>query len=79
MTRKPCSINEKWLTAKAVIGFWPAARDGDDIVVFTDETRSAERARLHTLRQQMQRNNGRANYALADLSPKGQIILAASR
>ena len=26
-------IDEKWLTAKAVIGFWPATRDGDDIVV----------------------------------------------
>ena len=64
-------IDEKWLTAKAVIGFWPAARDGDDIVVFTDETRSAERARLHTLRQQMQRNNGRANYALADFIAEG--------
>ena len=38
-------IDEKWLTAKAVIAL--AARDGDDIVVFTDETRSAERTRLH--------------------------------
>ena len=64
-------IDEKWLTAKAVIGFWPAARDGDDIVVFTNETRSAERTRLHTLRQQMQRNNGRANYALADFIAEG--------
>ena len=68
-------IEEKWLTAKAVIGFWPAARDGDDIVVFTDETRTEERTRLHTLRQQMQRSNGqekkRANYALADFIAEG--------
>ena len=59
-------ISEKWLTARAVIGFWPAARDGDDIIVYEDETRNAEKARLHTLRQQMSRNNDRANFALAD-------------
>ena len=59
-------ISEKWLTARAVIGFWPAARDGDDIIVYEDETRRAEKARLHTLRQQMSRNNDRANFALAD-------------
>lgn len=59
-------IEEKWLTAKAVIGFWPAARDGDDIIVYDDEARTSERARLHSLRQQMQRSNGRANFALAD-------------
>jgi len=68
-------IEEKWLTAKAVIGFWPVARDGDDIVVFTDETRGKERARLLTLRQQMQRKSangaGRANYALADFVAEG--------
>lgn len=59
-------IAEKWLTAKAVIGFWPAARDGDDVVVYEDDTRSNERARLHTIRQQMERKNRRANFALAD-------------
>ena len=59
-------IAEKWLTAKAVIGFWPAARDGDDVVVYEDDTRSNERARLHTIRQQMERKNQRANFALAD-------------
>lgn len=59
-------IAEKWLTAKAVIGFWPAARDGDDVVIYQDDTRSSERARLHTIRQQMERKNGRANFALAD-------------
>ena len=68
-------IDEKWLTAKAVIGFWPAARDGDDIVVYNDDTRTEERTRLHTLRQQMLRPNGadkkRANYALADFIAEG--------
>ena len=65
-------IAEKWLTAKAVIGFWPAAREGDDIIVYTDDTRSTERTRLHSLRQQMQRREGRANFALSDfIQPVG--------
>ena len=67
-------VGEKWLTARAVIGFWPAARDGDDIILFTDDTRQQERARLHTLRQQMPRENGRANLALADfVAPHGSV------
>ena len=68
-------IGEKWLTAKAAIGFWPCARDGDDIVVFDDESRTTERARLHSLRQQMQRKGSqdkkRANFALADFIAEG--------
>ena len=68
-------IGEKWITAKAVIGFWPAARDGDDIVVFEDESRTRERARLHTLRQQMLRkgegDKKRANFALSDFIAEG--------
>jgi 5-methyltetrahydrofolate--homocysteine methyltransferase len=61
-------IEEKWLTAHAVIGFWPAASVGDDdIRIFTDDTRESPRATLHTLRQQMNREGrDRANTALAD-------------
>ncbi|MDE2463273.1 MAG: methionine synthase [Alphaproteobacteria bacterium] len=67
-------VREKWLTARAVIGFWPAARDGDDIVLFTDDTRKTERTRLHTLRQQMPRETGRPNLALADfVAPLGSV------
>ncbi len=67
-------VHEKWLTAHAVIGFWPAARDGDDIILFSDDRRDAEHARLHTLRQQMPRENGRPNLALADfIAPVGGI------
>ena len=65
-------ISQKWLTARAVIGFWPAARDGDDIIVYEDESRTAEKARLHSLRQQMHHSSGRANFALADfIAPTG--------
>jgi 5-methyltetrahydrofolate--homocysteine methyltransferase len=61
----------KWLTANAVIGFWPANAIGDDIELYEDETRKTRRAMLHTLRQQMARENRadraeRANTALAD-------------
>ena len=52
--------------ARAVIGLWPANSEGDDILVFADETRTAPIAVLHTLRQQLPRREGRANVALAD-------------
>ncbi len=59
-------IAESWFTTRAVIGFWPANGDGDDIVVFADETRKTPIATLHTLRQQLVRREGRANVALSD-------------
>jgi 5-methyltetrahydrofolate--homocysteine methyltransferase len=59
-------IAERWYEARGVVGFWPANADGDDIVLWTDETRTQERARLFTLRQQMSKSQGRANLALAD-------------
>jgi 5-methyltetrahydrofolate--homocysteine methyltransferase len=67
-------VGEKWLTAKAVVGFWPANAVGDDIALYADETRTREIARLHTLRQQIARREGRerAHIALADyVAPKG--------
>ena len=54
------------LEARAVAAFWPAASEGDDIVVFADERRTDRRALVPTLRQQMERVDGRANLALAD-------------
>ncbi|TDT89513.1 methionine synthase (B12-dependent) [Azorhizobium sp. AG788] len=59
-------IDEKWVTAKAVVGFWPANAVGDDILLFRDEGRMAPLATLHTLRQQLARREGRSNLALAD-------------
>jgi 5-methyltetrahydrofolate--homocysteine methyltransferase len=66
-------VAEKWLAANAVVGFWPANAVGDDIELYADETRGARLALLHTLRQQMARENrrDRANTALADfVAPK---------
>src|SRR5262249_41472422 len=57
---------ERWFRASAVLGFWPANSEGDDILVYGDEARSKPIAVLHTLRQQLARREGRANVALAD-------------
>ncbi|MCI0491544.1 MAG: methionine synthase [Planctomycetes bacterium] len=54
------------LTAHGVYGIWPAASDGDDIIVYTDEMRNKERCRFHALRQQWERKGQDAFYSLAD-------------
>ncbi len=63
-------VGEKWLKARAVIGFFPANAVGDDVEVYTDETRSTVRATLSFPRQQMKKD-GRPNFCLADfVAPK---------
>jgi 5-methyltetrahydrofolate--homocysteine methyltransferase len=65
-------IAEKALEARGVVGFWPANADGDDVVVYADESRTAEIGRLHTLRQQMVKSGEGANLALSDfVAPVG--------
>jgi 5-methyltetrahydrofolate--homocysteine methyltransferase len=59
-------VAEKWFAPKAVVGFWPAARVGDDIRLFADESRRTGLETLFTLRQQLARRDGRPNLALAD-------------
>ncbi|MCK5481994.1 MAG: methionine synthase, partial [Gammaproteobacteria bacterium] len=60
-------VAEKWFTAKAVIGLFPAnATDDDSVIVYSDESRSTEVARLHFLRQQQDKKDSRANLCLAD-------------
>ncbi|MBJ7447766.1 MAG: cobalamin-dependent protein, partial [Brevundimonas sp.] len=71
-------VEERWFTAKGVVGFWPANADGDDIVVFEDEARTTEIARFHTLRQQIAKSNGKPNAALSDfISPTGDDWIGA--
>jgi 5-methyltetrahydrofolate--homocysteine methyltransferase len=64
-------VEEKWLTARAAVGFWPAARKGaDDIAVYSDEARGEEMATLHHVRQQGEKPDGKPNLSLADyISP----------
>ncbi|HEV3448950.1 MAG TPA: methionine synthase [Gemmataceae bacterium] len=56
----------KLLQAAAIYGFYPANADGDDIVLFSDETRSKELQRFHGLRQQWQREGQTSFRSLAD-------------
>ena len=59
-------IGEKLLTANAVYGFWPAASEGDDIVVYRDLEQSGEIVRFHMLRQQEAMADSKPNVSLAD-------------
>lgn len=64
-------INEKWLTARAVFGFFPAQSQGDDIKLYTDESRDEKLMTLHHLRQQMPRKDKKKpNYCLSDFVAK---------
>ena len=57
-------INEKWLRAKGVAGLWPCRRDGDDVLVYCEQTEA--HVRLPFLRQQIAKRAGKANMCLAD-------------
>lgn len=59
-------IRDKSLTANGVYGFFPANSAGDDIELYTDESRSEVLATFHTLRQQGEKTGGQFNKALAD-------------
>ena len=68
-------INEKWVSARAVMGFFPAhSVNDDDIELYTDESRDSVRMKLHHIRQQLDRGNKegkRPNFCLADfVTPK---------
>ncbi len=65
-------LKKNWFRPKGIIGFWPANAVGDDIKLFTDETRSAELATFYTLRQQLSKSGDKPNMALADfVAPVG--------
>ncbi|KUH99943.1 methionine synthase [Mycobacterium sp. IS-3022] len=64
-------IKEKWLTANGVIGFFPANAVGDDVEVYTDDTRTEVLTTLHNLRQQGEHRDGIPNRSLGDyIAPK---------
>ncbi|HEY0329083.1 MAG TPA: methionine synthase [Rhodopseudomonas sp.] len=68
-------VAENWFTAKAAIGFWPANAVGDDIIVYADDSRQSSITTLHTLRQQLEKREGRFNAALADfVAPAGSGV-----
>ena len=59
-------VAERLFAAHAVHGFFPANSDGDEIIVYTDESRSRERLRFHALRQQWERQGQKDFRSLAD-------------
>lgn len=66
-------IDEKWLTARGVCGFWPCARDGDDVTIHRKD--GSEHVVLPFLRQQVKKSRDRANFCLADfIDPAGDWI-----
>ena len=65
-------VNQKLLQANAIIGFWPANADDDDIQLYNDDSRSERLADLHHLRQQMNKPNEQPNFCLTDyVAPTG--------
>jgi len=64
-------IREKWLTARGVLGFWPAQAQGDDIILFKNDQREEQLECLHQLRQQGKKAEGVANLCLADFVANG--------
>jgi 5-methyltetrahydrofolate--homocysteine methyltransferase len=68
-------VEEKWLYANAVIGFFPANSVGDDIEVYTDENRDQVLMTFHMLRQQTRKANAKRNLCLADfIAPKSSGV-----
>jgi 5-methyltetrahydrofolate--homocysteine methyltransferase len=68
-------IDGKLIRARGVHAFWPAAADGDDILLYKDEDRREILARLPMLRQQEAQQDSRPNLSLADyIAPKGSGV-----
>lgn len=59
-------MDEKLLSARGIYGFWPAASDGDSVILYTDDERTSELTRFHMLRQQWQRQGIKHFRSLAD-------------
>jgi 5-methyltetrahydrofolate--homocysteine methyltransferase len=59
-------VAERWFKANATVGFWPANAQGDDIVIYADDARTKALTKLHSLRQQLSKREGRFNAALSD-------------
>jgi 5-methyltetrahydrofolate--homocysteine methyltransferase len=66
---------ERSITARAVYGFWPAASQGDDVIVYRDEEQTGELVRFNMLRQQEPMADGRPNMSLADfIAPRSSGV-----
>jgi 5-methyltetrahydrofolate--homocysteine methyltransferase len=59
-------IEKKMVQANAVFGIWPANADGDDVILYEDESRQQEIGRFYHIRQQEKKKDGLANFCLSD-------------
>jgi 5-methyltetrahydrofolate--homocysteine methyltransferase len=59
-------VAEDWLNPRGVVGLWPARRDGDDVIVYTDESRKTEAGRFYGLRQQLRKEGDKPHYNICD-------------
>lgn len=65
-------IKEELIQANGIVAFYPANAEGDDIIIWEDETRTRERTRLYQLRNQQKKNSQTASYCLSDfIAPQG--------
>jgi 5-methyltetrahydrofolate--homocysteine methyltransferase len=65
-------VAKKLLQPRAVYGLFPANRVGDDVELYTDESRAKVLTTFHFLRQQIEKDDGTPNWCLADfIAPKG--------
>ena len=68
-------IEHKRFTARGVYGFFPANGNGDDIDVWTDESRTEKAATFHTLRQQIEKTSDKPHFALSDyVAPRNTTV-----
>lgn len=65
-------VDEKWLQARATVGIFPAASEGDDVIVYENEDRQTQLERLVFLRQQKPKASGHANNCLSDFIAPAQ-------
>jgi len=64
-------VSGKLIAARAVYGFFSASSVGDDVELYSDQTRQRVSAKFHFLRQQMEKTDGSPNWCLADfIAPK---------
>ena len=68
-------VSRNLIAARGVYGLFPANRDGDDVELYTDETRAGVLASFHFLRQQIEKDDGTPNWCLADfVAPRGPRV-----
>ena len=59
-------VEDDWLQPRGVVGLWPARRDGDDIIVFSDENRDQVEGHFFGIRQQIKKDSDKPSYNIAD-------------